>query len=348
MKFKKFTAVFLSVLMLFSFCAFSVSAADESDIDALLEKFVFGKGPEVNGYAIDYRYFSPVKEGDGTQYPLVIWLHGMGDGAYDGKQVESSNIALWASEEYQLRFKESEGAFILAARSVEEQGLFWSDDLIHPLRAAIDAFICENQYNIDLSRIYVGGYSMGGKMTLKMAVAYPELFAAAFPICPAWVPGTDATAKLADMPIWLTSGAADPIVNYFTWVMPTWKNIVSQSNCPELCRFSTLSRTAYANGLPTASSHHSWFAVNNDMFSSRDGDYPAMKTVDGNGNKIELTFPEGMISWLSGFRSDFDGSQATDSGNSEAQTSNGMSTGFGMLITFLKNFFEYILSFIGL
>lgn len=348
MKFKKFTAVLLSALMLFSFCAISVSAANENDIGALQEKFLFGKGPEVNGYAIDYRYFSPVKENDDMEYPLVICLHGMGDGAYDGKQVEKSNIALWASDEYQLRFKESGGAFILAPRSVEEQGLFWTNDLIYPLRAAADAFISENQENIDISRIYVGGYSMGGKMTLKMAVAYPEFFAAAFPICPAWTPGTDATAKLADMPIWLTSGAADPLVNYFTSVMPTWDNIVSQSNCPELCRFSTLSRTAYANGFPTSSSHHSWFAVNNDMFSSKDGDYPAMKTVDGNGNKIELTFPDGMISWLSGFSSDYDGSQATDSGNPEAQTSNGADSGFGILITFFRNLFKYVFSLIGL
>ena len=44
-----------------------------------------------------------------------------------------------------------------------------------------------------------------------------------------------------------------------------------------------------------------------------------MNTVDGLGNKVTLTYPDGMISWLSSFTSDYDGAPATDSGNSEAK-----------------------------
>lgn len=344
---RKTTALVLSVLMLCSVFSFCVSARSDN-LEALQAKFNYGFGPNINGYSIDYRYYSPVKRYDHTEYPLVIWLHGMGDGAYDGRQIERSEIALWASDEFQSRFTGSKGAFILAPRSLEEQGLFWTDDLIFPLRAAIDDFIDRNWYNIDLERIYIGGYSMGGKMTLKMAVAYPELFAAAFPICPAWVPDTDATSKLADMPIWLTSGASDPLVNYYSWVVPTWKNIISQSNVPGKCRFSTLNRTAYANGLPASSGHHSWYAVNNDMFSDKNGDYPSMRTFDGNGDKVTLNYPNGMISWLSSFRSDFDGAMAYDSGNSVAQTSDGSLSGFKKLIETVKNFIQYLLSFISL
>ncbi len=347
MKLRKITVFVLALLVLTAAFSVGTLAANE-DIEALQREFYFGRGPEINGYAIDYRFYSPVGRYDNKEYPLVIWLHGMGDGEYDGKQIERSNIALWASDDYQSRFKGSGGAFILAARSVEEEGLYWTDELIHPLRAAIDAFIYENWYNIDLERIYIGGYSMGGKMTLKMAVAYPELFAAAFPICPAWVPGTDATARIADMPIWLTSGANDPLVNYFAMVMPTWKNIIAESNVPDNCRLSTLSKTAYANGLPTSSGHHSWFAVNNDMFSSKNGNYPSMRTVDGNGDKVTLTYPEGMISWLSGFRSDYDGERAHNSGNPEARTSDGAPSGLNLILTLISNFFEYVLSLLGL
>lgn len=342
MKFKKILSVLLAALLVMSITSLGAFAGD--DIDYLKDLFEYGEGPYAGGYSIDYRYYSPVGRYDDTKYPLVIWLHGMGDGAYDGRQIEKSNIALWVSDDYQSRFKGSEGAFILAPRSVEEEGLYWTDELIYPLRAAIDDFIDENWYNIDLSRIYIGGYSMGGKMTLKMAVAYPEMFAAIFPICPAWVPGEDATAKISDIPVWLTSGANDPLVNYFAMAMPVWKNIIAQSNVKDLCRFSTLSVTTYANGLPTSSGHHSWFAVNNDMFSGRNGDYPLMKTVDGNGNKVKLTYPDGMISWLSGFESDFDGSYAWDSGNYEAMTSNGMGGGINYILRIIKNFFEYNLS----
>jgi hypothetical protein len=170
-------------------------------------------------------------------------------------------------------------------------------------------------------------------MTLKMAVAYPELFAAIFPICPAWTPSTDALKLIADIPVWITSGKLDPLVNYFFSVTPLWENITEAHNSPADCRFSSLTFVKYPSGNPTSSSHHSWFAVNYDMFSSDNGDYPYMKTVDGNGNTVTLTFPDGMISWLSGYTSDFDGSAATDGGNEEAHQS-----GEGFLAIILSAF----------
>ncbi len=346
MKLKKIISFLLVTLLVTGIC--SIGAFAGNDIDALRGNFLFGKGPETEGYAIDYRYYSPVKENDSTKYPLVVWLHGMGDGAYDGRQIEMSDIALWVSDEYQSRFKGSNGAFIFAPRSIEEKGLYWDNCLIYPLRAAIDDFIAKNKESVDLSRIYIGGYSMGGKMTLKMAVAYPEMFAAIFPICPAWTPDKAATAKIADIPVWLTSSVSDPLINYFSSVMTTWKNIISQSNVTESCRFSSLSVTLYPDGKSTPSGHHSWYAVNYDMFSSSNGDYPSMKTVDGKGNKVELTYPDGMISWLSGFTGDYDGSAATDGGNTEAYGSGNVFSVFETIINFFKNFFEYLFSLISL
>lgn len=322
MKLKRAIALVLSIIMLMSATMLFASAKGVTmadGLEALQGQFVYGVGPETEGYAIDYRYFSPVGENDSTKYPLVIWLHGMGDGEYEGKQIVRNNMAYWTSDEYQSRFKNSGGAFVFAPRSPEEKEIYWPDSLIFPLRAAIDDFIAKNRSNIDISRIYIGGYSMGGRMTYKMAVAYPEMFAAAFPICPAWCPSDEACMKLADMPVWLTSGKLDPLVGYYTMVSNGWYNLTEHSNNPENCRFSSQAITAYANGVPTISAHYSWFAVNNDMFSNRNGKYPYMKTVDGNGKKVELRFSDGMISWLSSFTSDYDGAPATDSGNSEAK-----------------------------
>ncbi len=317
---KKLLSFILATIMLFTACtpAFACKVGNTTYDDVLgelQEQFIAGKGPETNGYTIDYRYFSPVQKGDKTKYPLVIWLHGMGDGAYEGKQAVASDIAFWTSDDFQSRFKGSEGAFILAPRSLEENNIYWSNDLIYPLRATIDDFIAKNKNNIDISRIYIGGYSMGGKMTLQMAVAYPELFAAIFPICPAWTPSVNQAELIADIPVWLTSGVLDPLVNYFFSVRKTWNNIITTNNSPADCRFSSLLFVKFPSGNPTSSSHHSWFSVNHDMFSSDNGNYPFMKTVDGTGNQVTLTFPDGMISWLSGFTSDYDGSVATDNGN---------------------------------
>ena len=313
--FKKIIAILLTLSLIAVYPAGASALSIDDGIEPIKEQFVFGEGPVAGDYSVDYRYFSPVKENDSTKYPLVVWLHGMGDGAEDGTQVKKSNIAYWASDEFQSRFEPAGGAFILAARSREEDGVFWSNELIEPLRAAIDEFIEENKANIDLSRIYVGGYSMGGKMTYKMAIAYPELFAAAFPICPAWAPSDEMLEKIKDMPIWITSSRRDPLVNYYLNVSPTWDRLVEISNVPEDCRFSTLTKVCYEDGTATSSSHHAWFAVNHDMFSAENGAYPYMTTVNGLGEDVILEYPDGMISWLTSHTSDFDGAKGEGSGN---------------------------------
>ncbi len=334
---KKIISILLAVILLFCTaiptlaCGINRNETYDDVLPELQAQFVYGEGPETDGFVLDYRYFSPVEDNDSTKYPLVIWLHGMGDGGEDGLQVTKSDIAFWTSDDFQGRFKGSEGAFIFAPRSPEDKSIFWPDSFIYILRATIDDFIAKNKDNIDLSRIYIGGYSMGGKMTIKMAMAYPEMFAAIFPICPAITPTDEQASLLADIPVWLTSGVPDPLVNYVLSVKPTWKAITKTNNNPENCRFSTLKLVKFPSGNPTSSSHHSWFSVNHDMFSANNGEYPYMSTVDGNGNKVTLTFPDGMISWLSSFTSDYDGAVATDKGNDLAYA-----TGKGYLTTFDK------------
>ena len=321
MKLKKIISTALALVMLFGICVMG-ALGGFADIEEGLYyaeiRFRDGVGPETDGYTLDYKYFSPVKAGDTTKYPLVVWLHGMGNGFEPGDQLSANDIEAWATEELQSRFKDSEGAFILAPRSLEENYMYWEESLLLPLRATIDAFVAENKENIDLSRIYIGGYSIGGRMVLKMLAAYPEMFAAGFPICPAWALDKASAKKIADIPIWLTSGKKDQLMNYNIIVKRAWKKIAAESNIPEECRFSTMSETVYPDGSAAPSGHHSWFAVNYDMFSSTDGDYPLMTTVDGNGDTVALTYPDGMISWLSSKTSDYDGTPASDRGNLES------------------------------
>ena len=175
---------------------------------------------------------------------------------------------------------------------------------------------------------------MGGKMTLNMTYAYPDMFAAAFPICPAGSISKDNASKVADIPYWFVAGKKDPAVNYATGVKPTWENVISANNRPADCRFSTLAEVRNPDGSKTETAHSSWFAVNFDMFSVDNGDYPYMTTENGLGETVTLTYPNGMISWLSQFESSFDGSVAEDAGN------------FGMpmrsLFNLIYSFFEKI------
>lgn len=338
---KKVLSILLSVLIMASCMipAFAVSISEGTG--ALNNQFEKGVGPKVNGLEIDYRAFSPVKENDTAKYPLVVWLHGMGNGSSEGVQITASNIGYWTSEEFQARFTNG-GAFIFVPRSNELKGVCWNNNTTEPLKAAIDDFIAKNIDNIDLSRIYIGGYSMGGKMTLQMAISYPEMFAAAFPICPAWSPSQDALSFIADMPVWITSGKGDPLVNYYFSVTKTFENLSAITTVPEDVRFSLLSKVCYEDGTKTMSAHHAWYAVNHDMFSSENGAYPYMTTVNGKGEEVTLTYPDGMISWLCSQTSDYNGEPSVGTGNLSAVGSTGNLTAAMSLIEFFKTLIEAI------
>ena len=186
---------------------------------------------------------------------------------------------------------------------------------------------------------------MGGKMTLNMTYAYPELFAAAFPICPAGNLSKDKAKLVADIPYWFVSGTGDPLVNYTTGVVPAWNNVSGENNRPADCRFSTLSPVCYPDGTKTSSAHHAWFSVTFDMFSVDNGDYPNMSTVNGLGETVTLTYPDGMISWLSQFTSDYDGTPATNSGNMGTAIRNPINafvTFFNKIIDFFRSIIEKI------
>lgn len=336
----------LSLILALCFAVLSVLSVSAASIEVgsenLQDEFSKGVFRVENGVDVDYRYFAPSTL-DGTKYPLVIWLHGMGDGANEGKQLTASNISYWASDEFQARFTNG-GAFIFVPRSDETKGICWNDNMIEPLKAAIDAFIAENEDNIDLTRIYVGGYSMGGKMTLKMAIAYPEMFAAAFPICPAWSPDSEALSFISDMPVWITSGKTDPLVNYYFSVSKTFEKLCAVTNVPEKVRFSSLSRVCYEDGKRTMSAHHAWFAVNHDMFSSENGDYPYMSTVNGLGETVTLTYPDGIISWLCSHTSDYEGQSSSGKGNLDIHDGGYSMIGCTDIFDFFKTLFSAIVS----
>lgn len=312
MKIKKIISLILVVIIILStlpIVSFGIGDGYANIVNHLGDaeaSFLDGVGPEANGYALDYKYFSPVKDGDTTKYPLVIWLQGRGDNAEPGDQLEGSDIVAWATDEIQQRFTCSGGAFVFVPRAPKLFG--WDKSLVDPLKACLDDFIAKNKANIDLTRIYIGGYSIGSWMSFKLAAEYPEIFAAIFVACPPWGIDNNMTKSIADIPVWIVSSKNDFFVNHYITVTPIWKKIISKSNVSEKCRFSVLEKTAYPDGRVSPDGHRSWHVLTYDGFSSEDSNYPLMSTVDGNGNDITLTYPNGVISWLISFTSNYDNS----------------------------------------
>ena len=179
--------------------------------------------PEVDafGYAVSrskmkYRLFSPSRRGRGKR-PLIVWLHGGGEGAslpddyYDNETTLRANRGAlgFATAEGQRIF---DGAYVVAPQSTS----YWigdGDGFAPQIKEIVDEVA--RRYPVDRDQIHVVGCSNGGYMTMKMTVDYPRLFASAVPICGVVQNGLVSDAELAAIttPTWLVASADDTTVN---------------------------------------------------------------------------------------------------------------------------------------
>jgi predicted peptidase len=181
----------------------------------------------VSGSGMNYRLYSPrhhhrSRAGGRGRHPLVVWLHGGGEGGllpdhyYDNETPLRANRGAlgFATRQAQRIFG---GAYVVAPQSPS----FWIEDgprFAPQIREIIGDLV--RRYPIDRHRIYVAGCSNGGYMTMELTSVYPDLFAAAVPICgvvESLEPGgppllTDAQLKAIDTPTWLVASRDDPTV----------------------------------------------------------------------------------------------------------------------------------------
>lgn len=187
-----------------------------------------------------YGFFIPEKL-DGKK-ALILFLHGAGEGGDDLPIAYSGNrVTAFTEPENQAKFG---GAFVL----VPQCETMWLDDgsgkygttgrskYTEVLKYLVDEFICRYGSCIDTDRIYIGGDSNGGFMTMRMLMSYPGFFAAAFPICEAMLDEriTDADIeRMKDTPIWFTHAKNDPVVVPAKYVVPTYERLMKAGakNC---------------------------------------------------------------------------------------------------------------------
>lgn len=183
---------------------------------------------------LNYGYFVPQVKAD-TRRPLIVWLHGAGEGGVDPTVAYTGNkVTAFASEKIQSLFG---GAYILAPQTKT----FWMNDgsgqygttgksiYVTALKACIDEFIAKNP-GVDPDRVYIGGDSNGGFMTMRMVVDYPEFFAAAFPVCEALydaVISDQDIENIKHLPIWFTHAKNDPVVKPDQTVVPTYERLIA-------------------------------------------------------------------------------------------------------------------------
>lgn len=106
--------------------------------------------------------------------PLVIWLHGSGESGTDNEETLVGNRGAlnFSSKESQAKHP----CFVL----VPQTTIGWKDGALENVDTMVKNLIAE--YNVDASRIYAIGCSMGGMGTRRLAETYPDMLAAAVPI----------------------------------------------------------------------------------------------------------------------------------------------------------------------
>lgn len=161
------------------------------------------------------------------------------------------------------------------------------------LKYLIDEFIARFPAVIDPARIYIGGDSNGGFMTMRMLMSYPEAFTAAFPICEAMIDEQVSDADIAhlkEIPIWFTHAKNDPVVKPDSYVVPTYERIMAAG--AKNCHFTFWDRILDLHGLFRNEKdepweymgHFAWIPVfNNDCRLDYDG---KPVTVDGRETAI--------------------------------------------------------------
>ncbi|PKL46853.1 MAG: phospholipase [Planctomycetes bacterium HGW-Planctomycetes-1] len=134
----------------------------------------------------------------GQSWPLIVFLHGAGEREDDLEKVKMQGIP-------KMLEKKADFPFVVVSPQCLENA--WWTGYAETLKALIDRI--KAKYNIDPSRVYLTGISMGGFGTWYLAARYPQDFAAIAPICGG---GELLFVKNLKMPIWVFHGAKDDVV----------------------------------------------------------------------------------------------------------------------------------------
>lgn len=138
--------------------------------------------------------------------PLVIFLHGLGERGPDPNRVFVHGLAKLLKEGKTFPFP------FLTLSPQCPAGTFWTEetDALHEL-----IMMVVKKYGVDEKRVYITGLSMGGYGTYEMVARYPDLFAAAVPICGGILNKLvlRRLSQLPEVPMWIFHGKLDDVVS---------------------------------------------------------------------------------------------------------------------------------------
>lgn len=154
-----------------------------------------------------YYYLPGGYTSDGPAYPLIVFLHGSGEKGNSQNNMEDLAKVVRTGLPRLIKDKKWEPAFPAIVVSPQCHDNWWNPDKIHDFIAYII-----KQYNINETRIYLTGLSMGGFGTFSYIEKYGDAgyVAAIVPICGGGNP--QKAEAYANIPVWAFHGDADKTV----------------------------------------------------------------------------------------------------------------------------------------
>lgn len=162
--------------------------------------------------SLNYRFLKPENLNSNKKYPLILVFHGSGAIGTDNISQMGVLSKMWLLPENRKNYQ----AFILSPQFPVRSSNYHldkernvqaseSNEYLDLLLKSVDSLV--NNENIDRSRIYVVGFSMGGATTMNAIAKRPDLFAAAINV--SGISQFDNNQNLVNLPILIVHGSLD-------------------------------------------------------------------------------------------------------------------------------------------
>lgn len=159
--------------------------------------------PHVHG-GMPYRLMKPIDFDADESYPLIVSLHGGGGKGTDNRK----QLKDWNRQLAEAQRRRDFPCYVLAPQADR----LWDAEHLKHIKAIVKALP-----NVDMTRIYILGHSMGGHGTFILIQLDPDYFAAAAPSAGSGLKRTEPfidASVIKDIPIWAFHGDQDRVCPY--------------------------------------------------------------------------------------------------------------------------------------
>jgi predicted peptidase len=147
-----------------------------------------------------YQVFVPPAYAPNRPWPLLVFLHGVGENGTDGEKHLQAGLP-----PYVLANEASFPAFVIAPQCKGPWKYVGEDEQV--ILDAVTA--AQREWRVDFRRIYLTGLSQGGCSTFDLGARYPDRWAGLVVVCGA---GRPSDAGRITAPLWIFHGELDPVV----------------------------------------------------------------------------------------------------------------------------------------